>query len=388
MASTLYEYYLGQGKSLPGVGARFTDPAFAAAASAAGISANSYSGTADQNNKILANLQKGSSAPPAPVGGGSSAGASSGSSGGSQGGQGGDKDFSSVSYEEEISPLGSLRIALRAALNEAGQRRTAGNFSALGDLTEGLPPGSMRSVVDLIRGSTAPAIETVFSDIVSGFEAELESKRKEKEKIQELRLEYGSAIPAGVTSFDEAIKYAEPLIDEERRLALEDDRAELAEEGDIDGYAICLAQGGTASSCGIPNKYRADAQIRAEEYILKEKEAAFTDEKKKISDRISRKASTYAQEREQIWANANLSFDEQRDLIDYIDTLETIAKTGKGPMSVYNPPAPNITAAPSSGNRPKVNPFDLTGSGQQSGGADVGTPNFKPFMDLFSGLMK
>jgi len=53
---TLYDYYTSQGKSLPSVDSRFSDPSFASAATKAGISKDVYTGTAEQNNAILGNL--------------------------------------------------------------------------------------------------------------------------------------------------------------------------------------------------------------------------------------------------------------------------------------------------------------------------------------------
>ncbi len=58
MASTLFEYYQGIGKSLPtSLGGRFSDPTFADAARRAGVSQSSYTGSAAQNNAILMALQ-------------------------------------------------------------------------------------------------------------------------------------------------------------------------------------------------------------------------------------------------------------------------------------------------------------------------------------------
>lgn len=58
MASTLFEYYQGIGKSLPtSLSGRFSDPTFADAARRAGVSQGSYTGSASQNNAILMALQ-------------------------------------------------------------------------------------------------------------------------------------------------------------------------------------------------------------------------------------------------------------------------------------------------------------------------------------------
>ncbi len=67
--ATLYDFYSQQGKALPTTAtARFADPAFAAAAKAAGYDSGSYAvnaGNASANNAILAKLLKASSATPA-----------------------------------------------------------------------------------------------------------------------------------------------------------------------------------------------------------------------------------------------------------------------------------------------------------------------------------
>jgi len=55
-ATTLFEYYTGQGKPLPKFNQRFSDPAFAAAAQQAGVNQATYVGSGSQNNQILSAL--------------------------------------------------------------------------------------------------------------------------------------------------------------------------------------------------------------------------------------------------------------------------------------------------------------------------------------------
>ena len=56
MPSNLYDYYSGQGKALPSVGSRFSDPNFSQAAAKAGVTSGAYKGTAEQNTAIMNNL--------------------------------------------------------------------------------------------------------------------------------------------------------------------------------------------------------------------------------------------------------------------------------------------------------------------------------------------
>jgi len=54
--ATLYDTYKSKGKSLPGVGDRFADPDFAAAAAKAGVASEGYVGSAEQNTAISQHL--------------------------------------------------------------------------------------------------------------------------------------------------------------------------------------------------------------------------------------------------------------------------------------------------------------------------------------------
>lgn len=69
--------------------------------------------------------------------------------------------------------LGNLRLALREALNEAGKSRMAAQYQQLAPLTGGVP-GTLGSVVSMIRSNTAPTVENVFEDVTSSWEKALE----------------------------------------------------------------------------------------------------------------------------------------------------------------------------------------------------------------------
>lgn len=59
--NTIYDYFSQQGKALPNnTSGRFSDDVFSKAAGAAGIDIRNYAGTAEQNNAIVANLNKNS----------------------------------------------------------------------------------------------------------------------------------------------------------------------------------------------------------------------------------------------------------------------------------------------------------------------------------------
>lgn len=84
----------------------------------------------------------------------------------------------SLNTDTTASPLGNLQLALRDALNEAGRRRVEKDLGAISGVVEGATPGSMGSIVNLIRNSVSTPVESVFKDIITA-----------KEKEQELEVE-------------------------------------------------------------------------------------------------------------------------------------------------------------------------------------------------------
>lgn len=82
---------------------------------------------------------------------------------------------------EPTSSLGNFRTALRAAAEEAGKNRSAnllGQFSAAG--LGGGKPGSLGNIAATIRGSVKPSVESVFSDVMTGYTEEQKLKQERK----------------------------------------------------------------------------------------------------------------------------------------------------------------------------------------------------------------
>jgi len=67
------------------------------------------------------------------------------------------------------SGLDNLKMSLRSALNEAASKRVANNYEQLAPLAGGVP-GTIGSVVDMIRAGVKTPVETTFSDIIKTFE--------------------------------------------------------------------------------------------------------------------------------------------------------------------------------------------------------------------------
>lgn len=172
MPNTLSEYYKSIGQPLPSVAARKP------IAEQYGI--KNYTGTAEQNNILLSKLQAGQQpgalppATPAPAPGTPAAPT------------GGVAPGANVKPAEVVGDLGNLRMALREALNEAGQSRAAKNLETLGGGGMNVTPGTMGAVVSMIKGSAKPAIEQTFSDIITGYTEE--QKRKEQKRQSTLSM--------------------------------------------------------------------------------------------------------------------------------------------------------------------------------------------------------
>ncbi|HEA84519.1 MAG TPA: hypothetical protein ENI04_00870 [Candidatus Wildermuthbacteria bacterium] len=88
--------------------------------------------------------------------------------------------------------LSNFRVALRAALNEAGRRRAQSRFEQIQPIAEGLPPGSLGGVANLIRQGIRGPIETVFGDVM-----------KERQTVADFALKLMAAYPdANILSSD------------------------------------------------------------------------------------------------------------------------------------------------------------------------------------------
>lgn len=68
-----------------------------------------------------------------------------------------------------IGDLTNFRLSLREALNEAARKRVEDNFKAIAPLSSNVP-GTIGSVVDLIRSSVKTPVETTFSDVLKVYE--------------------------------------------------------------------------------------------------------------------------------------------------------------------------------------------------------------------------
>lgn len=142
MATTLFEFYKAKGQTLPSVTER--------APLAAQYGITDYTGTAEQNTRLLAALQGGIGVTPSGADRETPAG-----------------DLPSL---PPSGPLGNLRQALRFAAEEAGKERVAGRLEQFGEAGLGRTPGTLGSIADIVRGSVQPRVEQTFSDRMKTFE--------------------------------------------------------------------------------------------------------------------------------------------------------------------------------------------------------------------------
>lgn len=225
-----------------------------------------------------------------------------------------------------VGDLGNLRIALRSALNEAGRTRVENNFRQVAPLSGGVP-GTIGAVVDMIRAGIKSPVESTFSDIIQTFKDDVDAKSKEASRINELRLEYGTAIPNGVTSLDEAMKYVLPLVDKERKLRLDKMVQDQASDNDVETWAESLARGEIKIG-NVPAAIRTAVKVRSE----KIKETLEADGRKEYQDRIAFRIendSDYDTERSIVLQDEDLTVAEQRDVLEFIDGLEEKAREEK-----------------------------------------------------------
>ena len=378
MAKTLYEYYTGKGQALPSVAAR--------APLAAQYGIQNYTGTAEQNNLLLSKLEATGGATnipgatPPPVAGGAPAPAlpSGGLAPASAG-------------TNMAGDLGNLRIALREALNEAGRKRVENNFKALGGLASGAAPGSIGSIVDLVRGGIKAPVETTFSDIIAGYRDATEAKQKEIDRINELRAEYGSLVPSNVEDLATALDLIAPSVDAERRAKLAKVASDQAEDNDIESWAESFAKG-EISIGNVPAKIRTAVKVAADKVKLRLASELDTELKSQIQLRVEKKLMDYEAVRSAIIGGgqigsivlSGLTAKEQRDYIDYVDGLEAQDKEikkkgGKGLFNFFgaNAPAP----APVGPVKPAAPYSPLFGPTTPGGQSPAG--QLKPFDDAF-----
>jgi LysM repeat protein len=225
-----------------------------------------------------------------------------------------------------LGSLANLRLSLREALNEAGKNRMANSYSQIAPLAGGVP-GTLGSVVSMIRNSSAAPIESVFNDVTTAWKEDAAAAEKEKARIQDLRVQFGTAIPSGVTSLDEAIGYVTPLVDKENALRLSKMSQDQATDNDVETWAQFIAGGGAMSS--VPSAIRTQAQTRAAVIIKENETKAKQEYQDKISLTIEKKIGTYESERQRVLSDGNLTVAEQRETINYIDGLELAEKQNK-----------------------------------------------------------
>lgn len=250
------------------------------------------------------------------------------------------------------SSLGNLRIALRAAAEEAGKERVASRLEQFQGAGLGRTPGTLGSIADIVRGSVKPGVEQTFSDTLAAFKEANEAKQKELDRINQLRLEFGSAVPSSVTDLKTALDLVAPLVDKERKLKLDKMTDEQAEDNDIESWAESFAKGEVAIG-NVPSKIRTAVKVRADAIRTRLEGEAKQEYKDRVAFRLEKKQSDFETERSLVLQDDNLTVVEQREIIDYIDTLEQSQKAakasgGKGFFSFLNP-AGDTEQPPSSG---------------------------------------
>lgn len=236
---------------------------------------------------------------------------------------------------QSVSSLANLRIALRSALEEAGKNRMANAYGQAGALTGGVP-GTLGSVVDMIRQSTQPAVESVYNTTVAAWREDMDAKEKEKSRIQELRLEYGSAIPAGVTSLDDAIAMITPLVDKERAMKLSKMQEEQSTDNDIESWAQAVADG-SVKITSVPSNIRTAVQVRSAALAKENQDAMSQELKDRMSYLVGNGLKTYEDLRNEINIGGSIgNFDlstlttaEMNDYIKYLDDLEAAENVSK-----------------------------------------------------------
>ncbi len=360
MPTTLYDYYKEQGKPLPSVAER------APLAAQYGIA--NYTGTAEQNSALLAKL---------------SAGGAAGSNPAAPAGVAGPVPPAGEPANTGFGDLGNLRNALRSALSEAAQKTSTDRMTQLSGLVGGgASPSVINAAIGLAQKGLKTSQETVFGDVMAAYKDASEAKQKEMDRINELRVQFGSAVPSSVTDLTTALDLVAPLVDKENRLKLQKMATDQAEDNDIESWAESFAKGEITIG-NVPAKIRTAVKVRADAIKTKLEGEAKEEYKSRIAFRLEKKTSDFNTERTLTMQDDNLTVQEQRDVIDYIDGLEASqkaskAKGNKGFFSFLNPPAPPAPANFTPANRPPASPFGPT---QPSNYTPAGA--LRPFDDAF-----
>jgi len=252
-----------------------------------------------------------------------------------------------VGGEPVTGDLGNLRVALRSALSEATQQTAASRMQQLSGLVEGgAAPNVFLAAIGLAQSGLRTTQETVFGDIMAGYKDQTEARQKEIDRINELRLEFGSAVPSNVTDLKTALDLVAPLVDRERKLRLDKMAQEQAEDNDIESWAESFAKG-EISIGNVPAAIRTQVKVRADAIMAKLETEAKQEYKDRIAFRLENKTSDFDTERALIVQDDNLTVVEQREIIEYVDTLEQQQKaakksSGKGFLNFLYPPMPKL----------------------------------------------
>jgi hypothetical protein len=203
-----------------------------------------------------------------------------------------------VAQSNEDSPLANLKLALRDALNEGGRRRLEEGIKQISPISEGLPPGSMGQVVDMIRNSVATPIESIYKTSVDAIEEEARLKAEKQKNALDiikqmaddgslgdlpdeaiLAMSKSSGLDAGqLLSWRVSIKRDKDLGLEKARKEIELLNAQIGATGrsnrgsgapgaagtDVDSYAEAIMNG-SVKITGVPQKIRAQVLAKVEE---------------------------------------------------------------------------------------------------------------------------
>lgn len=257
-----------------------------------------------------------------------------------------------------VGELSNLRIALRSALTEAAQQTATSRMQQLSGLVSGgASPSVINAAIGLAQSGLRQTQETVFGDIMAGYKDATEARQKELDRINELRQEFGSAVPSNVTDLLTALDLVAPLVDKERELRLEKMATEQAEDDEIESWAYDVARDPDYIS-KVPAKIKTRVKIRAD--VLREdlQEKIKANLKTTIGVLLDKKLKSYDEIRTEIQTGgsissvslADLTGDEMREWIDYVDALEATQKAAK--KGLRKPLLPGM-------------PFGMPGSGMQ-----------------------
>ena len=231
--------------------------------------------------------------------------------------------------KQSVDHLGNLRLSLRAALNEAAQRTASQRMTQLsGFVGGGAAPSVIKAAIGLAQSGLQTSQETVFGDIMASYKDATEARQKEIDRINNLRLEYGSAIPGNVTDLQTAIALVIPLVDEERKAKLTKLTSDQAVDDDIQTWAESYARG-EVTLTSVPSKIRSAVLVAANKITSTLETQAKEEYKNRITFRLEQKTSNYDSERTLTIQDDNLNVAEQREILNYIDGLEAAEKAAK-----------------------------------------------------------